>query len=44
MKNIFIINLSTFGSKWFLNLKIMNFENVILTKVVHVYVIKGMEA
>jgi hypothetical protein len=25
-------------------LKIMNFENVVLIKVVHVYVIKGMNA
>jgi hypothetical protein len=39
-----IILLSTFGSKMFLTLKIMNFENVPLTKVVHIYVIKGMNA
>ncbi len=44
MKTFFIINLSTFGSKVFLTLKIMDFENVILTKVVHVYVIEGMNA
>jgi hypothetical protein len=44
MKIIFIINLSTFGSKVLLNLKIMDFENVLLTKVVHVYVIEGMNA
>jgi hypothetical protein len=39
-----IIDLNTFGSKVLLTLKIMDFENVILTKVVHVYVIKGMNA
>jgi hypothetical protein len=44
MKIIFIINLNTFGSKMFLTLKIMDFENVPLTKVVHDYVIKGMNA
>jgi hypothetical protein len=36
--------LNTFGSKMFLTLKIMDFENVILTKVVHIYVIKGINA
>jgi hypothetical protein len=41
MKIIFIINLNTFGSKVFLTLKIMDFENVPLTKVVHVYVIES---
>jgi hypothetical protein len=30
------MDLNTFGSKVFL--KIMNFENVLITKVVHVYV------
>jgi hypothetical protein len=44
MKIIFIINLSTFGSKVLLNLKIMDFENMPLTKVVHVYVIENMNA
>jgi hypothetical protein len=44
MKIIFITNLNTFGSNMFLTLKIMNFENVALTKVVHIYVIKGMNA
>ncbi len=44
MKFAFIINLNTFSSKMFLTLKIMDFENVPLTKVVHVYVIKGMNA
>jgi hypothetical protein len=44
MKNIFITNLSTFGSKMFLTLKIMDLKNVPLTKVIHVYVIEGMNA
>jgi hypothetical protein len=44
MKIIFIINVSTFGSKVILTLKILDFENVFLTKVVHVYVIEGMNA
>jgi hypothetical protein len=33
-----------FGSKVFLTLKIMDFENVVLTKVVCIYVIEGMNA
>jgi hypothetical protein len=41
MKIVFIIDLNTFGSKMLLTLKIMDFENVPLTKVVHVYVIEG---
>ncbi len=41
---VFIIDLNTFGSKMHLTLKFMNFENVFLTKVIHVYVIKGMNA
>jgi hypothetical protein len=44
MKIVFIIDLNTFGSKVFLTLKIMNYENVALTKFVHVYVIEGMNA
>jgi hypothetical protein len=44
MKIIFITDLSTFGSNVFLTLKIMNFENVALTKFVHIYVIEGMNA
>ncbi len=44
MKIVFITDLSTFGSKVLLTLKIMDFENVFLTKVVHVYVIEGMNA
>jgi hypothetical protein len=42
MKLVSIMHLSTFGSKVLLPLKIMNFENVALTKVVHIYVIEGM--
>jgi hypothetical protein len=34
----FVIHLNTFGSKMYLTLKMMNFENVALTKVVHIYV------
>jgi len=37
-----IIDLSTFGLNMFLTLKIMDFENVALTKVVDVYVIEDM--
>ncbi len=44
MKIVFIIDLNTFGSKVFLTLTIMDFENVFLTKVVHVYVIENMSA
>jgi hypothetical protein len=44
MKIVFIIDLSTFGPKVFLIVKIMDFENVPLTKVVHVYVVEGMNA
>jgi hypothetical protein len=42
MKIIFITHFSTFGSIVFLTLKIMDFENVSLTKVVHFYVIEEM--
>jgi len=44
MKIVFITHLSTFGSKVFLTLKIIDFESVTLTKVVHIYVIEGMNA
>ncbi len=44
MKIVFMTDLNTFGSKVFLTLKIMDFENVPLTKVVHVYVIECMNA
>ncbi len=42
MKIVFVTYLNTFGSKVLLTLKIMDFENVSSTKVVHVYVIEGM--
>jgi hypothetical protein len=38
----YITNFNTFGSNMLLTLKIIDFENVALTKVVHIYVIKGM--
>jgi hypothetical protein len=38
-----ITRLNRFSSKMFLTFKIMNFENVVLTKVVHIYVIKAMQ-
>jgi hypothetical protein len=44
MKIVFITGLNTFGLKVFFTLKIVDFENVLLTKVVHVYVIEGMNA
>jgi hypothetical protein len=44
MKIVFITDLSTFGSKMLLTLKIMDFENVTLTKFVHMYMIEGMNA
>jgi hypothetical protein len=39
-----ITRLSTFGSKMFLTLKIMDFKNMFLIKKIHIYVIKGMNA
>jgi hypothetical protein len=44
MKIVFITNLNTFGSNVLLTLKIMDFRNMALTKVVHIYVIEGMNA
>jgi hypothetical protein len=44
MKIVFITHLNTFGSKLCLTLKNMDFENVTLTKVIHIYVIEGMNA
>jgi hypothetical protein len=45
LNNIVIITyFSTFGSKVLLTLKIMDFENVDWTKVVHIYVIEGINA
>jgi len=42
MSFFYITHLSTFGSKVFLTLKIMDFKSVVLIKVIHIYVIKGM--
>jgi hypothetical protein len=39
-----IITHFAFGSKMFLTLKIMDFENMVLTKVIHIYVIEDMNA
>ncbi len=44
MEFFFKTHLNTFGSKVLLTLKIMDFENVPLIKVVHIYVIEGMIA
>jgi hypothetical protein len=44
IKIVFIPNLNTFGLNVFWTLKIMNFENVTLIKVVYIYVIKDMNA
>ncbi len=44
MKNVFTIDLSTFGLNMFLTLKMIDFENAALTKIVHIYVIKGVNA
>jgi hypothetical protein len=44
MEIVFMTHLSTFGSNFLLTLKIIDFENVALTKVVYIYVIKGMNA
>jgi hypothetical protein len=41
---VFVIDLNTFGSKMFLTLKIMDLKNVPIKKVIHVYVIEGMNA
>jgi hypothetical protein len=42
MKIVFINNLSTFGSNVLLTLKIMDFKNVALINIFHIYVIEGM--
>jgi len=39
-----IIDLNIFGSNVLLTLKIMDFENVILRKIVQIYMIEGMNA
>ncbi len=41
---LYITHLNTFGSKMFLTLKSMDFKSVVLTKVVHIYVIESMNA
>jgi len=43
MKIVFKTNLNTFGSSMLLTLKIMDSENVALTKVVHIYVMESMD-
>jgi len=40
----FITYFSTFDSNMLLTLKIMDFENVVLIKIIHIYVIEGMNA
>jgi hypothetical protein len=42
LMNFFITHLSIFDSKMLLMLKILDFENVPLKKIVHIYVIEGM--
>ncbi len=42
MNYYFLIDLNTFGSNVLLTLQIMDFENVTLTNVIHIYVIVGM--
>jgi hypothetical protein len=44
IKIVLLTNLNTFGSNMPLTLKIIDFENVVLTKVVHIYVIEGINA
>jgi hypothetical protein len=44
VKFVFVTDLNTFGSNVFLTLKIMDFGNMVLTKVVHIYMIEGMNA
>jgi len=40
MKIVFVTHLNTFGSQLLLTLKIMDFEDVALTKVVDIYVME----
>jgi hypothetical protein len=44
LKYIFVTHFSTFGSKVFLTLKMMDFKNVGSTKKFHIYVTKSMNA
>jgi hypothetical protein len=39
MKFVFVTDLNTFGSNVFSTLKIMDFGNMALTKIVHIYLI-----
>jgi hypothetical protein len=39
-----ITHLNTFGSKVFLTLKNMDFRDIVLTKLIPIYIIKGMNA
>jgi hypothetical protein len=42
IKFVLITHFNTFGSTMFLTLKIMDFDNVPLTKIVHIYVVERM--
>ncbi len=42
-KNLFVTHIYTFGSNMLLAFSITNFDNVFLTKVVHFYMVKGMD-
>jgi hypothetical protein len=42
-KNLFVTHIYTFGSNMLLALEIINFDDVSLTKVVHFYMVKGMD-
>ncbi len=44
MKIVFITHLNTFGSKVLLSLKFMDFKNALSTKVIHMFIIEGMNA
>jgi hypothetical protein len=44
MKFVFITDLNTFDSNVLLTLNIMDSKNMNLTKLVHIYVIEGMNA
>jgi hypothetical protein len=44
MKFTFTTHFCAFGSNVFLALEIINFEDVFLTKVIHFYVIKKLDA
>jgi hypothetical protein len=44
MNYFFVTHLNTCGSKMVLTLKIMDFENMTLRKIIHIYVIEDMNA